>query len=350
MPLFEISDSGMERHSAASLADLGLRERQDLQRLLRDDIGVLDQNLLVISEEFGNWEDARRRIDLLAINKEARLVVIELKRTEDGGHMDLQALRYAAMVAPMVFDDVVAAYEKFLAHTHPDEELDARHKLSLFLGQDDEEADILSDVRIVLVSGDFGREITTTVLWLNQFEGMDIRCVRLVPYEVSDKVLLDIQQIVPLPEAEDYQVRVRRKDQERERSRTDGRDFTRYHVVVDDRALPDENKRKAVRTMVASLIERDCPAERMAEILGPRKFRGIDGEITDPDEIVAPVEAAYPRFRFDPGRWYVDEPFHQDGRTWLLTKMWGRETEQMLEELSAAFPGSGVTYRRAASA
>lgn len=119
------------------------------------------------------------------------------------------------------------------------------------------------------------------VLWLNQFEGMDIRCVRLVPYQASDKVLLDIQQIVPLPEAEDYQVRVRRKDQERERSRTSGRDFTRYHVVVDGQLLPDENKRKAVRTMVAQLIAHDCSAERMAEILGPRKFRGIDGEVTD---------------------------------------------------------------------
>ena len=41
---------------------------------------------LVISEEFGEWEDSRRRIDLLGLDKDARLVVIELKRTEDGGH------------------------------------------------------------------------------------------------------------------------------------------------------------------------------------------------------------------------------------------------------------------------
>jgi hypothetical protein len=349
MPLFEISDSGMERHSAASLTELGLRERQDLQRLLRDDIGVLDQNLMVISEEFGNWEDARRRIDLLALDKEGRLVVIELKRTEDGGHMDLQALRYAAMVSPMVFDDIVGAYEKFLARIDPDGDSDARHELISFLGQDEADPEISSDVRIVLVSGDFGREITTTVLWLNQFEGMDIRCVRLVPYQVSGKVLLDIQQIVPLPEAEDYQVRVRRKDQERERSRTDGRGFTRYHIVIDGKQLADENKRKAVRTMVARLIERGCPAEKIAAVLGERKFRGVDGELTEPKEMIGPVEAAYPRFRFDPGRWYVDEPFHQHGQTWLLTKMWGRETEQMLDDLTAAFPDSGVTYTRAVS-
>jgi hypothetical protein len=248
----------------------------------------------------------------------------------------------------MVFDDVVAAFEKFLARVDPDGDRDARHELISFLGLEDEEPEISSDVRIVLVSGDFGREITTTVLWLNQFDGMDIRCVRLVPYRLDDKVLLDIQQIIPLPEAEDYQVRVRRKDQERERSRTDGRDFTRYHVVVDGRQLPDENKRKAIRTMVANLVKRDCPGERIADVIGPRKFRGIDGELTDPDEMVILAEAAYPRFRFDPGRWYVDEPFHQGGRTWLLSKMWGRDTEQVLEDLSAAFPDSGVTFRRAA--
>lgn len=339
----------MARHSAASLAELGLRERQDLQRLLRDDIDVLDPSLKVISEEFGNWEDARRRIDLLALDKEGRLVVIELKRTEDGGHMDLQALRYAAMVSPMVFDDIATAYEKFLAQMEPDHSRDARQELVSFLGQDEEEPEISSDVRIILVSGDFGREITTTVLWLNQFDGMDIRCIRLVPYQVSGKVLLDIQQIVPLPEAEEYQVRVRRKDQERERSRTDGRDFTRYHIVIDGKRLPDENKRKAIRTMVSSLIERGCSAAKIAEILGDRKFRGIDGEWTGPEEMIAPVEAAYPRFGFDPGRFYIDEPFHQGGRTWLLSKMWGRDTEQMLKDLTAAFSDSGVAYIRAGS-
>jgi hypothetical protein len=52
-------------------------------------------------------------------------------------------------------------------------------------------------VRILLVSADFGREITTTVLWLNGFEGMDIRCVRLIPYKVADDVLVDIQQVPP---------------------------------------------------------------------------------------------------------------------------------------------------------
>lgn len=45
--LYEIAESGLARHEQVSLADLRLRERQDLQRLIRDDIGVLDDDLLV---------------------------------------------------------------------------------------------------------------------------------------------------------------------------------------------------------------------------------------------------------------------------------------------------------------
>ena len=45
------------------------------------------------SEEFGEQKVSRRRVILLAIDKDANLLVIELKRTEDGGHMELQTTR-----------------------------------------------------------------------------------------------------------------------------------------------------------------------------------------------------------------------------------------------------------------
>ena len=54
---------------------------------------------MVLAEEFGDWEDSRRRIDLLCLDPNAQLIVVELKRTVDGGHMELQALRYSAMVS-----------------------------------------------------------------------------------------------------------------------------------------------------------------------------------------------------------------------------------------------------------
>jgi hypothetical protein len=90
---------------------------------------------------------------------------------------------------------------------------------------------------------------------------MDIRCFRLIPYAIDDKVLLDIQQVLPLPEAADYQVRLRRKDVARERARSAGRDFTRYHIAIDGEALAHQNKRNAVRTMVEQLRARASSTE-----------------------------------------------------------------------------------------
>jgi hypothetical protein len=345
VPLYEVADSGLTPHAPATLADLGLREREDLQRLIRDEIGVLDEDLLVVAEEFGQWEDARRRVDLLAVDKTGRLVVIELKR-DDGAHMDLQALRYAAMVSSMNFGDVAAVYEQHLAKTAPDSDLDARDELVAFIDTGDEDEPAIStDVRIVLVSAEFGRELMTSVLWLNRFEGMDIRCIQLVPYRLDGRVLLDVRQVVPLPEAADYQVRVRRKEQQ-ERVRSQSRDMTRYHVIVDGAELPATSKRETMLIMVKELIARGVPASDIGDELGPR-FRSIEGVHA---EVVPAFLRVYPQEygrEFHPEWWYTAHPFRQDGRTWLMSKGWGTNTEPALTALEERFPDAGVSYRRA---
>lgn len=347
VPLYEVTPTGLTKHEETGFAEIQLRERQDLQRLLRDDIAVLDADLLVIDEEFGRWEDARRRIDLLALDRQGRLVVIELKRTEDGGHMDLQALRYAAMVSAMVMDDVVQAHREFLSRAHPDSEVDPRKAIAEFLEiEDGEEPEIASDVRVYLVSANFGKEITNAVLWLNNFDGMDIRCVRLRPYSIEGRILLDVQQIVPLPEAADYQVAVKRKDRER-RKAVNPEKYMRYRVVVDGNTLPAQNKRRAVLDMVAQLVSRGVAPERIAEVLGPRRFRGAPWDGDDLEELGREITAAYPAFTFDIGRWFTESPFRGSDATWLLTKMWGENTESALEELARSFPEARVSFKRA---
>src|SRR5690606_28452390 len=89
-------------------------EVKDIQNFVVNSIEKIEEDLFIISTEFGEWEDSRRRIDILCIDKNANIVVIELKRTDDGGHMELQAIRYAAMVSNMTFDKAVRAYEKYL--------------------------------------------------------------------------------------------------------------------------------------------------------------------------------------------------------------------------------------------
>lgn len=349
MPLYEVTEEGLERRPPAAFAALGMYERADLQRLLRDDISALDEDLLVIAEEFGNWEDARRRIDLLALDKAGRLVVIELKRTDDGGHMELQAIRYAAMVSSMGFAEVADAYSAHRAKHRPDAEGTAQAELAAFLdaGEGAEDPVISTDVRIMLVSADFGREITTAVLWLNGFEGMDIRCVRLVPYEIDDKVLLDIQQVLPLPEAADYQVRLRRKDVARERARSGGRDFTRHHIVVDGVERPHQNKRNAIRSMVEVLAERQAPLAEIRRLMPEPVMRVLAGRLNDDDAVANALTAA--DAKTDLGRWYLDLPLIDEAgdETYILSKMWGLQTEPVLAALTEAFPEAGVTFRQA---
>ena len=211
MAIYEFNKERMVKLSETSFEQEEIMERQDLQRLLRDQIDAVYPDTLIIAEEFGQWEDSYRRIDLLGLDKQANLVVFELKRTEDGGHMELQAIRYAAMVSTMTFDQVVDTYKGYLAQRGIDK--DARQTILDFLEWTEEsEEDFAQDVLIVLVSADFSKELTTAVLWLNE-RNLDIRCVRLKPYKSDNRLFLDIQQVVPLPEASEYIIKVKQKEQ-----------------------------------------------------------------------------------------------------------------------------------------
>jgi len=216
MPIFELNSESISRVKRTSFSQEGIKERNDLQRLLRDQIDLLAEDVMVLAEEFHDWADSNRSIDLLCLDTDARLVVVELKRTSDGGHMELQALRYAAMVSTMIFDQAVKAHEQYLQNRNI--ESDARTALLDFLGwEEPDEERFGSDVRIVLVSEGFSKEITTAVMWLNERD-LNIRCVRLTPYNADGRVLLDIQQIIPLPEAEDFQIKIREKEQKKRSS------------------------------------------------------------------------------------------------------------------------------------
>jgi RecB family endonuclease NucS len=93
MTLFTINQNKLEPVSETSYANEAILERKHLQSLLKQNIAPLGDDLMVLCDEFSNWQDSSRRIDILCITNEAQLAVIELKRTEDGGHMELQAIR-----------------------------------------------------------------------------------------------------------------------------------------------------------------------------------------------------------------------------------------------------------------
>jgi hypothetical protein len=227
LPIFEVGETGIQAVPPTSFGAESIYERRDIQRLLRENIEVLGERLLVISEEFGEWLDSSRRIDLLCIDADANLVVIELKRTEDGGFMELQALRYAAMISAMTFDQLVEAHARFLDRANPNLEA-ARDNILEFLGWSDVAEDkFADDTRIILAAADFSKELTTAVMWLID-RGIDIRCLRLKPYKMaSGPLLIDIQQLIPLPEAASFQTQIGVKRQAERQGRSE-RHILRY--------------------------------------------------------------------------------------------------------------------------
>ena len=227
MALYEVTSENLIKIQLTTFGQTGLRERDDLQRLLKKQIDVILPDILIISEEFGEWEESKRRIDLLGLDKDANLVVIELKRTEDGGHMELQAIRYAAMVSTMTFERVVEVYSRFLAREgHSD--IDSREQILNFLGWEEPDEDSFAqDVKIVLISANFSKELTTAVMWLNKRD-LDVRCIRLVPYEDNGRVLIDVHQVIPLPEAVEYQIQLKEKEQKERREKSERLPIPRF--------------------------------------------------------------------------------------------------------------------------
>lgn len=276
MSLYNIANKNLTALTPTTFAAEGLQERHDLQEALKGCIDAIAPDCLVISEEFSDWEDSRRRIDLLAIDKNANLVVIELKRDEIGAHMELQALRYAAMISTMTFDKACDYYAQYLKKEG--QETDAREAILEFVDLDENSLDDFgNDVRIVLASADFGKELTTSVLWLRD-KGIDISCVRLTPYRFKEDVLINAEQIIPVPEVEEYQVKFREKRAEQRSSQAGGRDYSRfmYRGQV-------YNKRNLALALLADWIKAHNPnaLSDLFEVFGKGIHRRIALSVSD---------------------------------------------------------------------
>lgn len=346
MALYEFTDdTRLIRVEPQKFSDLMILERTHLQRALREAIDAITPGVvtMVLTEEFGDWKDANRRIDLLCLDSDGHLVVIELKRSESAGHADLQALRYAAMVAPMTFDQAVTAHAKYLGAVGQDP-ASAENSIRTFLDQESGSVAFKTVVRIVLAAGNFDPEITTSVLWLNSM-GLDIRCVQMQPHLVGTRRILDIKQLIPLPEAAHYQVAIREKSREQVAAQEGSyRDFTKYDLVINGTSYPRLPKRRFIYNIVKAAIDRGMTPEELAACVPWRTiaalFLIVNGDVTS-----AAVAEANPDRDID--RWFADdsELFHSGGRTYALTKMWGEHTEKAVKSILEALPNTqGITY------
>ena len=81
--------------------------------------------------------------------------------------------------------------------------------------------------RVVMIAADFRKEMTATAVWLLR-HGIAAQCFRVTPFAMGDALFLDLQQIISVPDAEEYMIGIGSKENE-ERA-VEGTRHTRHEL------------------------------------------------------------------------------------------------------------------------
>lgn len=208
------NDNKLATLKQITFSESGLTERKHLQEWIRKSPDILGEELLIIQREFDGFADTNERLDLLALDKHGDLVIIENKLDDSGKDVIWQALKYAAYCSTLDINSLKDIYDVYLRKIGDTKS--AQEHLQEFFGSDDyeESLNMGATQRIILVAGEFRKEVTSTVLWLLNNYGLRIQCFKITPYSHNDKVLLSVDQIIPIKDAEEYVISMAQKTRE----------------------------------------------------------------------------------------------------------------------------------------
>lgn len=214
--MFEIdqSQNSITRLRKRTFSELNLKEREHLQEWIAKEPNALGEELLIIQKEFDDFAGTKERLDLLALDKSGSLVVIENKLDDSGKDVIWQALKYVSYCSSLKTTEIVGIYQNYLDSQSVQK--NAGTAICDFLDCKDIDEITLNEgtnQRMIFVAANFRREVTSTALWLIS-KGIDIKCVKVSPYSLGQKIFLEVSQIIPTKEAEDYMIGMSSKQNE----------------------------------------------------------------------------------------------------------------------------------------
>lgn len=173
----------------------------------------MGEELLIIQKEFDGFDDTNERLDLLALDKHGALVIIENKLDDSGKDVNWQAMKYASYCATLSTQQIVDIYQEYLDKYSPNKE--ARTEIEDFFdGKPMDEISLNAiDQRIILVAGNFRKEVTSTAMWMIS-HSISVQCFKVTPYQYQQELFLDIEQIIPVKEAAEYMIKMADKAKE----------------------------------------------------------------------------------------------------------------------------------------
>jgi hypothetical protein len=203
----------IEKIETSTFRQLGFREREHLQEWIANNPSCLNEDLLIIQKEFDGFNDTSERLDLLAIDKQGNLVIIENKLDDTGRDVTWQVLKYSSYCSTLNGTQIISIFDQYLSRTGIAES--AESILEEFLETEDfrEKLNNGNSQRIIMIAGEFRKEVTSTVLWLLNY-GLRIQCFKVIPYKLGEQLFLNLEQIIPIKEAEDFVISMAKKSRE----------------------------------------------------------------------------------------------------------------------------------------
>ncbi len=203
-----------------TFSELGFTERKHLQEWLAHEPSALGEELLIIQKEFDGFDDTRERLDLLALDKDGNLVIIENKLDDSGRDVVWQSLKYASYCASLTKLQIVEIFQQYINRYEksPSGETvaDASTQICEFLDApdlDEIKINLGNSQRIMMVAANFRKEVTSTALWLLG-QGINIQCFKVTPHALGEQLLINIDQIIPTPEAKELMIGISAKEAE----------------------------------------------------------------------------------------------------------------------------------------
>lgn len=190
--LYRVEGNQVSALESTTFADAGVYEK-NIEDWVEERPELLGEELIVIGRQVA-LDEGKDIVDLLALDRGANLVIVELKRDLLGGAADLQPIRYAALLSTWTHEHVRRQAEGYWVTVGADRGTFAQ-EVEEFC---DDEAQVNADQRVVLAGRELTPRLGTVAVWLRS-HGVDATVVTISAFEHDGDLLLQPQVVIPVP-------------------------------------------------------------------------------------------------------------------------------------------------------
>jgi hypothetical protein len=166
----------IEGRDLKPLDEGSIRSESDLEDLISRRPEILREDLMIIGRQV-EVEELKDKIDLLAVDSNLNTVVIEIKKGQVKGGVDIQCLKYASYVSNWNFDQLKEIAESYFRDNKIGKTF--VNALQEFAGEEIDYEDVNRRQRIILVGTDFDPRIMSVGKWLID-QGVPMKFVKIL--------------------------------------------------------------------------------------------------------------------------------------------------------------------------